>query len=279
MGNLNSTRKPLVSIITVTFNAKDYLEQTIQSVINQTYKHLEYIIIDGGSTDGTVDIIKKYSGHLSFWISEPDKGIYDAMNKGISHANGEIIGIVNASDFYEPYTIQTVVDASIQNTSAGIFHGNINMRNEDGTLFKIKQPNNNLQNLAKGFQLFHPTFFVRKIVYDTIGSYDTSFRMAADYDFALRCWKNNIKFFYIDRILSNFRIGGTTDKKRLQGLEESKRALLNNGISAEKAEESYTQWLHDMRKNERLRKIYDLLRKIIPQKIIYRISQYIHVRK
>ncbi len=270
---------PLVSIITVTFNAKDYLEQTIKSVIAQTYTPIEYIIIDGGSTDGTIDIIKRYSNNLSYWISEPDKGIYDAMNKGISHAKGKLIGIVNASDFYEQDTVQRVVAASNQNPQAGIFHGNINMLNEDGSLFKVKQPNTDMQQLTKGFGIYHPTFFVRKSVYDTMGCYDTTFRLAADYDFALRCWRNDIVFCYINRVLSNFRIGGATNKRRLLGLEESKKALLQNGLSHAEAENTYTQWVHNMRKDIRLRRIYDLLRKIFPQKWIYIISQYVHIRR
>lgn len=270
---------PLVSIITVTFNAKDYLEQTIQSVLAQTYTPIEYIIIDGGSTDGTIDIIKRYSNHLSYWVSEPDKGIYDAMNKGISYTKGELVGIVNASDFYEPDTVERVVAASNQNPQAGIFHGNINMLNEDGSLFKVKLPNTDLQQLAKGFGLYHPTFFVRKSVYDTMGKYDTTFRLAADYDFALRCWKNDIVFCYINRILSNFRVGGATNKRRLLGLEESKKALLQNGIPPTEAERTYTLWVHDMHKDIRLRRIYDILRKILPQKWIYTISRYVHVHK
>ena len=103
------SKKPLVSVITVTYNAKSYLEQTIQSVFAQTYPHIEYIIIDGASTDGTLDIIKRHEKKIAFWVSEKDNGIYDAMNKGIRAANGELIGIINASDYYEPDTISEVV--------------------------------------------------------------------------------------------------------------------------------------------------------------------------
>ena len=119
---------PLVSIITVTYNAEKYLEQTIKSVISQSYKNIEYIIIDGMSSDGTVDIIKRYQKYIAHFSSEPDKGIYDAMNKGIKKANGELIGIINSSDFYEPDAVETVVSAYLQNKGAGIFHGNINMQ-------------------------------------------------------------------------------------------------------------------------------------------------------
>ena len=93
---------PLVTIITVVFNGEKYLQQTIQSVINQTYDNVEYVVIDGGSTDGTVDIIRKYEDKIDYWVSEPDQGIYDAMNKGIQLAGGEIVGLINSDDCYHP---------------------------------------------------------------------------------------------------------------------------------------------------------------------------------
>lgn len=268
----------LVSIITVTYNAKNYIGQTIQSVIAQTYPNIEYIIIDGGSTDGTVDIIKKYKDHIAHWVSEPDKGIYDAMNKGISFAHGELIGIVNASDYYAEDTVQKVVEAYQTHLNAGLFHGNINMLNEDGSLFKHKIADSNLQHLETGFSIFHPTFFVTKNVYDKMGLYDTTFRLAADYDFALRCWKAGIGFYYIDSVLSNFRVGGATNQQRLQSLEESKKALLNNGISEQDAEHTYSIWITKMRKDIFARSVYDKLRTILPFAFVQKISEFIKIK-
>ena len=117
---------PLISIITVSYNAVKTIEDTILSVINQTYPNIEYIIIDGGSTDGTLDIIKKYQDKITYWVSEPDKGIYDAMNKGIAKANGELIGIINADDWYELDAVQNVV-LEFNNTRPAIYHGGLNI--------------------------------------------------------------------------------------------------------------------------------------------------------
>ena len=269
---------PLVSIVTVTFNAEKYIEQTIQSVLAQTYRNVEYIIIDGESSDGTIDIIRRYANRLSYWISEKDNGIYDAMNKGILHAHGELIGIVNASDFYAPYTIQTIVDAYEQHPNIGIFHGNINMLNEDGSLFKQKSADSDLAQLDKGFGLFHPTFFVRKDIYQQVGLYDTSFRLAADYDFALRCRNAGVAFYHIPQVLSNFRVGGATNKQRLNSLSESKTALLNNGITQQQAEQTYALWKKQTYKDIILRKIYNALCKIFPHKWIYKISLWIRIK-
>ena len=106
---------PLVSIITVCFNSERTIEQTIKSVLNQTYKEIEYIIVDGQSTDGTLDIINKYSSQIAKIVSEPDEGLYHAMNKGISMATGDIVGIINSDDWYEPYTVEEVVKCFVQN--------------------------------------------------------------------------------------------------------------------------------------------------------------------
>ena len=112
--------EPLISIITVVYNGEEYLEQTINSVINQTYKNIEYLIIDGGSTDGTLDIIKKYDNHISYSVSESDKGLYDAMNKGISIANGELIGMINSDDWYELDAVELIVNKYLENPTLNI---------------------------------------------------------------------------------------------------------------------------------------------------------------
>ncbi|MCB0383237.1 MAG: glycosyltransferase, partial [Psychroserpens sp.] len=116
------TKEPLISIITVVFNGEKYLQQTIDSVTNQTYKNIEYIIIDGGSTDETLNIIKANESHIDFWISERDNGLYDAMNKGISKAKGELIGMINSDDWYELNAVETVVNTYLKNPEKRIFH-------------------------------------------------------------------------------------------------------------------------------------------------------------
>ena len=268
---------PSISIITVTFNASKCIEKTIKSVLAQSFQDWEYIIIDGGSKDGTVDIIKQYADRLTYWVSEPDKGIYDAMNKGIAHASGELIGIVNAGDYYEPDTLSIVAEAYRMHPNAGIFHGILNYRNIDGTLFKTKIPDSDVSHLCSAFRMHHPTFFVTKTTYASIGAYDTTYRITADYDFALRAYFKGIEFYYINEVLSNFILDGISSTNRKATLKESKRALLKNGISEKEAEQTYLQWLRKEKKNNFYRKGYDFLKTLVPLAILNRIAKYFKV--
>ncbi len=197
--------KPLISIITVVYNGEKYLEETILSVINQTYDNVEYIIIDGGSTDRTVDIIKKYEDKISYWVSEKDEGIYDAMNKGIVKATGDIVGLINADDWYEKDTVAHIVKKSIKHKDIDIFHGNLMYYSDDVKLFK---PSFSFFNMfLKGMSLFHPTCFVRKEIYNN-RKYDTNYKLVADYKFIFFMMIKEKKFLYIDETLSNMRAGG-----------------------------------------------------------------------
>lgn len=202
--------KPLISIITVVYNGEKYLEQTIQSVLNQTYTNIEYIIIDGKSTDKTLDIIKKYDNEISFWSSEPDKGIYDAMNKGIKKADGDYIGILNSDDYYELNAVEHIVNEISKFPDADVLFGNIYKLN---MYFPEKILQNNMKgtNLTKGFSIWHPTTFVKQQIYTKHGLFDTSYKIAADYDLLLRFYLKNCKFQYINKVITNFREGGMSD--------------------------------------------------------------------
>lgn len=215
-----NTNDILVSIITVTYNSEQTLEDTIQSIINQSYKNIEYIIIDGGSTDNTLNIIEKYKQHISYWISEPDKGIYDAMNKGIQKAKGELIGIINSDDWYEKDIISTVVSKYKKYGDNCIYHGNIKFHYNNG-LIEWKKPQLNLNKFYRGTILFHPTFFVPKKLYTRIGLFDIKFKIAADYDFMIRSYKEGIKYIYIDKYISNMRAGGESTQKAILGYKET----------------------------------------------------------
>lgn len=267
-----------VSIITVTYNAEKYIEQTMQNVFAQTYSNIEYLIIDGGSTDGTLEIIEKYKPRLAYSVSEKDNGIYDAMNKGIVMAKGKLIGIINASDFYEPDAVETIVKAFLANPKAGIFHGNANVLNSDGSFFKTKCPNLNLTELHKRFSLQHPTFFVLPEVYQKYGKFDTSFRIAADYDFSLRCHLAGVEFCYINKVITNFRQGGVSQNK-LKNIAEGRRVLQKNSYSDEEIVPIIKQW----RKAAILESIYSpvylLAKKIIPLSILNKIAKMVSINK
>lgn len=206
---------PLVTIITVTYNSDLFLEDTIKSVLGQTYNNIEYIIIDGGSTDGTLEIIERYSDAIDLWISEPDRGIYDAMNKGLKFATGEIIGIINSDDWYLKNAIEEVVQSYKEDkTFNQIVVGNINRCSENGDILR---PVRNNSDLIKGkynrkMPLTHPSTFVSSLIYKKIGNFNTDYKICADYDFIYSCIENKIKIVFIDSILVNMRIGGISDR-------------------------------------------------------------------
>lgn len=189
-----------ISVITVCYNAAETIEKTIQSVLGQTYRDIEYIIIDGGSTDGTIDVIRKYADKIAYWTSEPDKGIYDAMNKGIRVATGEWINFMNSGDYFSS---DAVVENIFQkNSYAGVdvVYGNTWMKYAKGISFaKVKK----IDYMQKGMPFCHQSSFVRR---DAIGQFDTNYRIAADYHFFYMSYleKGTGTFRYIDMPVAVF---------------------------------------------------------------------------
>lgn len=196
---------PAFSIITVTYNSAKTVEQTIRSVLSQSFDDFEYIIVDGASKDGTTRIIEKYaaSDPRIRYISEPDKGIYDAMNKGIKMATGNVIGILNSDDYYEKDALKTISEA-IPASNEFVVYGMIRMLLddcEDSVLFY------NHNSLPKRM-IMHPACFVSKFIYEKY-QYDTTYRSAADYDLFLKLYQDQeILFVPVYRVITNFRIGG-----------------------------------------------------------------------
>jgi glycosyltransferase involved in cell wall biosynthesis len=206
---------PLVSIITVVFNGERYLEQAIRSVLEQSYVNIQYIVIDGGSTDGSVSIIRNHGDRIARWISEKDEGISDAFNKGIAHCDGEIIGILNADDWYEPETVSLAVQHL---ASADVAFGDIRLWRDNKQDSVVR---GNIGQLAKEMTLNHPTVFVRKQCYDTYGGFDLHYRCAMDYDLLLRLKVNHCRFAYIPSVLANMRWGGMSDDQWRLGCRET----------------------------------------------------------
>lgn len=215
--------KPLVSIITVVFNGRKYLEETILSVLTQTYDNVEYIIIDGGSTDGTLDIICKYEDAIDYWVSESDKGISDAFNKGISCSTGEIIGIINADDWYEKEAVQFVINAFLEDRQVGVLCGLLQYWKGDKKDYCFSS---NPAFLNKEMTINHPTVFVKKEIYQKFGAFDESYRYAMDYELVLRFFYNSVKFRSLNHVLSNMRLKGTSDKNWMRALSEVRNAKM-----------------------------------------------------
>lgn len=207
--------KPLVSIITVVYNGEKYLEHTFTSVLNQTYNNIEYIVIDGGSTDGTLDIIKKYDNHISYWLSEQDEGISNAFNKGISIAAGDIIGIINADDWYELDTVEKVIERFLE-CKADIVHGIMCRAGE------LIIPDEAMLNYEMAIN--HPTTFVTRLSYLKVGLFRNDFHYAMDYEWTLRAKNSGLSFSYINQCLANMRSDGVSDRGWQMGLWESLKA-------------------------------------------------------
>jgi len=200
---------PLVSIITVVFNGKNHIEKCIKSVLSQTYKNIEYIIIDGASTDGTLSIINKYATKITQLVSEKDTGIYNAMNKGLKLAKGEIIAIVNADDYYYSDTIQLVVN-HFNNTKTDVVYGDINKLRTINNKNYFKKAVPNISLMEQTMPIFHPATFVKKQVYNTVGGFNEKYKLSADYDFIYKVYKAGFKFNYLPKTLTVFSIDGAS---------------------------------------------------------------------
>lgn len=199
-----------VSIITVVYNGVRTIEKTIQSVIHQTYKDIEYIVIDGASTDGTQQIVEKYMNHISYYSSEKDEGLYHAMNKGIRKATGDIIGILNSDDWYTEKAIQDIVTYFRHNDVELVYGKIISVSMDNKEVIKW---GTSLESIWYQMALLHPSVFVKKDVYDKFGVFNLKYSLAADYDLLLRFYAQNVRFGFIDEVITYFSEGGLSAKK------------------------------------------------------------------
>ena len=199
----------LVTIITPSFNSEKTIRRTIESVLNQTYQNIEYIIIDGASTDQTVKIAKSYEeafGGRMYIVSEPDEGIYDAMNKGIRMAKGELIGIVNSDDYYETNAVEYMV-GSRSTTPYQILYGFERILSDEKETMTVLYHHSNL----KKQMITHPTCFVTKKLYEDKGCFDTAYRFSSDYDFMLKMSQDQeVEFTPVYKLISNYDLGGVS---------------------------------------------------------------------
>ncbi|MDP3557955.1 MAG: glycosyltransferase family 2 protein [Bacteroidota bacterium] len=240
-----------ISIITITYNSALTLEQTILSVLNQTYQNIEYIIIDGGSTDGTLQVIEKYKSKLSKFISEKDEGLYDALNKGIDMATGDVIGILHSDDFYtDNSVIQNYVNAFIKNHSDAIYSDlfYVDKANTNKIIRKWKSGNHKPNSFLHGWMPPHPTVFIKKEVYQKYGKFNLDFKHSADYELMLRfIHKNKIKVNYLQEFTIKMRVGGQSNvslNNRISANIEDRKAWKMNGLKAR----FYTSYLKPLRK-------------------------------
>ena len=228
-----------VSIITVVYNRADVIRDTIESVLSQTYKNIEYIIIDAASTDGTMDVVNEYKDKISKTISEPDRGLYDAINKGIKEATGDVIGLIHIDDFYlDNLVIQRVVDTFKKENKHMLFADLLYIKgdNKDKVLRYYSAKNFTVKKLKYGFMPPHPTLFVKKEVYEKYGLYKIDYKIAADYEMFVRLLLvNKLSFSYIHLPIVKMRVGGVSSggiRRKIECNIEVLRAIRSNGLKA-----------------------------------------------
>lgn len=222
-----TSKLPVISVITVVYNSVSTLERTILSILGQTYSNVEYIIIDGGSIDGTKDLIQKYACRISKWVSEPDKGLYDAMNKGINLSTGDYLWFINSGDeIAAPDVIERIMAIS---TSADIYYGETVVVDTAGDVLgnrRLKPPLNlNWKHFSKGMLVSHQSVIIKK---EICNYYNTSFRFSADFEWVLSALKKSTKTVNTQMVISVFLEGGLTRKNIIPGLKERFKIMANH---------------------------------------------------
>jgi glycosyltransferase involved in cell wall biosynthesis len=224
-----------ITIVTVVRNNVVSIGGTIKSVIEQNNVNLEYIVIDGASIDGTVNIIRKYQTELTYWISEPDRGISDAFNKGIRMATGDIIGIVSADDYLLPGALEHVARTFFENPDADVIYGNaVFIEPYNHRQFVIK-PDIGLRTIWRRQPLKHAATFVSRRAYEKFGLFDLQYRLAMDYELVLRFYLGGAKFVYVDHPLAAFRTGGISTHSPVRTVREVRDIQIRYGLSPLKA--------------------------------------------
>ncbi len=241
-----------ISIVTTTYNAATTLESCMHSVLGQDYPNIEYIVIDGGSTDNSVQLIKDKAAQFPHiqWVSEPDKGIYDALNKGIAMATGEVVGFVHADDMIADEHCISAIAAAFEAHGVDGVYGDLHY-------VEAAKPNKRVRNwkscdfkpelLPQGWMPAHPTLYLKTAVYRKYGDFDTSYHIASDYEFMLRIFKQQaLRFYYLPKTLVKMRTGGVSNRNFKNIIQKSKEDL--RALQAHKIGGLWTLWLKNSSK-------------------------------
>jgi len=226
-----------ISIITVVWNNKETIKDAIDSVLSQTYKDIEYIVVDGASSDGTVEIVQGYGDKISIFVSERDEGIYDGLNKGISLATGDFVAFMHSDDLYaDESVVENIMKVLERDASLDGVYGDLIYTPKHDTskvLRYWKSKDFDISLLKQGWMPAHPTLILKKEVYEKYGNFDLGFKIAGDYDFMLRVLSAGIKVKYIPQVLYKMRVGGESNKSLKNIIRKSSEDLLalkNNGV-------------------------------------------------
>ncbi|TKC60968.1 glycosyltransferase [Pedobacter hiemivivus] len=224
-----------ISLVTVTYNAAKTIQQCIDSVARQTYKNVEYIIIDGNSSDGTADIIRQNKAHIHYFKSEADDGIYDAMNKGIMKSTGDVVGLLNADDYFANDNVISEIVASFVQNNADILYADLDYVNPNGkVLRRWRSGNYSPGKFNWGWMPPHPTFYAKREMFEQLGLYNSRYGTAADYELMLRFMHTNkAKVCYLNKVIVNMTQGGVSNQNLLNRIKAWRcdfRAMTNNNI-------------------------------------------------
>jgi glycosyltransferase involved in cell wall biosynthesis len=251
---------PLITVVTVVRNGEKTLEQTMLSVINQTCPNIEYIVVDGASTDGTLDIIRKYEDRIDYWMSEPDKGIYDAMNKGIDLATGEWINFMNSGDgLYGNDILRKVFEGNI--VSEDIIYGDVFLAHRLGSFVQKAKP---LNLIAKQMVFVHQAAFVRSALMKEM-KFDITYKICGDYNFFYQCYKNDIHFLYTPFVIAMYNVEYGASRNYLLLLYEYARVHGINRSLYWKAKYFFNCLLYNTKQ---------IVKRILPQGIVEKIQEH-----
>ncbi len=219
-----------ISLITVTYNSEKYLSHCIESVQRQSYKDIEHIIIDAKSTDGTISIIKKYEAKIAKWVSEPDRGMYDAINKGMSMATGDVVGILNSDDMLVSDDVIASIVKVFEREQVDSVYGDLEYVDKENTdrIFRIWKGKKYHRNLFRiGWMPGHPTFYIKRSLVEQYGGYENHYFTAADYEFMARyLFKHKISSYYLPKLIVKMRMGGASNKSISRRLRANRRDYL-----------------------------------------------------
>lgn len=225
-----------LSVVIPVLNNVYFLERAITSVLHQDYQQIELIIIDGGSTDGSLEIIKKYSSRIYYWESGKDLGISDAFNRGIRRSTGDLIALLNSDDFWKKNTVESLISSCIKHSNYEVYYGAIEFIDSSTRNKYIKRAN--IKNMPYRMSLFHPAIFVKKEVYEKVGLYSTTYNYAMDCEWLHRSMNFGISFYNTNKVLACMSLGGKSDVFYVKSLWEYRKSSIENNI-ASKFKSSY----------------------------------------
>jgi glycosyltransferase involved in cell wall biosynthesis len=225
-----------ISLVTISYNAAHTIQRCIDSVVNQTYKNVEYIIIDGNSSDGTQHIIINNKEHIHLFKSEEDQGIYDAMNKGIALSTGDVIGMLNADDCFANANVLSEIASSFAQNEPDLLYADLDYVNSEGRIIRKWRSGNYLHHKFNwGWMPPHPTFYAKRELFDMLGRYNTSYGTAADYELMLRfMYSNKVNIFYLNKVIVKMASGGVSNKNlknRIKAWKNDFKAMEHNNIN------------------------------------------------